>query len=844
MLRMLIAVCATVMSLAVAMPAMAQDETDIKYADWEKLAGKVETTLEGQTAPDNQLETLRNDVVNWRNRFQAGKDINSPRISTLNDQIKALGPAPKDGATEADDIASRRKELNEQLSKAQAPRIAAVEAFSRADAIIQQIDKQLRDRQAMALMRQSPSPLNPVNWGDAWKDMSAIGAGLVTEQTERANRKNWDEDLKSNAPAIAGLMLAGLLLLTIGRRWVDNLPGRLSKRASDSSRAAVEFLVSLIQIVLPMVGVILGVIALSLTGLFGEWGEPLLFALPISAATIFLGRWLVSRIFPRQDDGDLPLPLPTPRRIEARYHAFILTLLLAGYDFLTNSILPVAGLRPVPEELLIPYRVSDTTSAVIFFPLICVAAVVLSRLGQILRRAARHVEKDVVTYRLRLVAFVGGVSVLVAVAAPVLAAIGYISAANALLWPAIMSLGLIGMLIVLQEFIADLYVMLRRGKEGSREALAPVLIGFGLVLLSLPVFALIWGARPADIQEFWSQFQQGVVLGGIRLSPGRIVTFIIVFILGLTVTRLVQGAFRSSILPKTKLDDGAQNAAISGLGYIGMFLAAMLAITSAGIDLSSLAIVAGALSVGIGFGMQNIVSNFVSGIILLIERPVTVGDWIDAGGRQGIVKRIAVRSTRIQTFDKTEVIVPNSDLITQAVTNWTRGNLSGRIIVKISVAYGSDSRQVSDILLRVAEDQPTVLINPAPTVLFTGFGADGLDFEVRCIVADINGGLGVQSEMRHQIYAQLNDAGIEIPFAQRDLRLRNPEALTDALRSAGLLSRTDAAAQPEQPADPSPPEKADTPRPQPIRNSGNPADNATESSLPDAPDGDGGGDGR
>ncbi|MFI0395932.1 DUF3772 domain-containing protein [Paracoccus jiaweipingae] len=841
----MIAVLAMVLSLALSVPAMAQDDPQVDYARWEKLAGQVETVLEGGSAPDGRLETMRADVVKWRDKFQSAKGTNAPRIATLNDQIKALGPAPKEGEAEAEDIAARRKELNEQLSKAQAPRLAAVEAFSRADAIVQQIDKQLRDRQAMALMRLSPSPLNPVNWPSAWQAARDIGKGLVDEQTQRAGRKGWDDALKSNGPAIGGLLLGALLLLTVGRRWVDTLPGRLSKRASDSSRAAVDFLVSLIQIVLPMAGVVLGVIALSLTGLFGQWGEPLLFALPVAAVTIFLGRWLISRVFPRHDDGDLPLPLPTPRRIEARYHAFILTLLLALYDFLTNSILPVAGLRLVPEDDLIPYRVADMASAVIFFPLICVAALVLFRLGQILRRTSRHVDSESVSYRVRLVSFVGGFAVLSALVAPVLAAIGYVSAANAILWPVIMSLGLIGILIVLQDFIADLYVMLRRGKEGAREALAPVLIGFALVLLSLPVFALIWGARPADIQEFWAQFQQGVVLGGIRLSPGKVLTFIIVFFLGLTVTRLVQGAFRSSILPKTRLDDGAQNAAISGLGYLGMFLAAMLAITSAGIDLSSLAIVAGALSVGIGFGMQNIVSNFVSGIILLIERPVTVGDWIDAGGRQGIVKRIAVRSTRIQTFDKTEVIVPNSDLITQAVTNWTRGSLTGRIIVQVSVAYGSDTRQVADILMRVAEDQPTVLINPAPTVLFTGFGADGLDFEVRCIVSDINGGLGVQSEIRHQIYAQLNDAGIEIPFAQRDLRLRNPEVLTEALRNAGLLPKAveerEAQKAPDATAagQPSPHQR------QPVRGSGNPADNASESDLPDAPDAGGdGGDGR
>ena len=298
------------------------------------------------------------------------------------------------------------------------------------------------------------------------------------------------------------------------------------------------------------------------------------------------------------------------------------------------------------------------------------------------------------------------------------------------------------------------------------------------MIAAIPVFALIWGARVSDLAEGWTRLRQGVSLGGVRLSPGAIVTFLAVFVVGYGITRFIQGAFRTSILPRTRIDAGGQNAIVSGLGYIGVMLASVLAITAAGIDLSNLAIVAGALSVGIGFGMQNIVSNFVSGIILLIERPIALGDWIRVGTAEGYVRRISVRSTQIQTFDRTNIIVPNSDLISQPVTNWTRGSLQGRVIVPVTVAYGSDTRKVTQILTEIAEDQPIVLINPPPSVFFTGFGADGLNFEIRAIISDVNQGLGVQTEIRHQIIDRFERDEIVIPYTHRDVTIRNVEELT------------------------------------------------------------------
>ena len=239
---------------------------------------------------------------------------------------------------------------------------------------------------------------------------------------------------------------------------------------------------------------------------------------------------------------------------------------------------------------------------------------------------------------------------------------------------------------------------------------------------------------------------------------------------------MTKSGLRSALLPRTRLDPGAQNAVVAGTGYIGVFLAALAAITMAGLDLSSLAIVAGALSVGIGFGLQNIVSNFVSGIILLIERPVAVGDWIEVGGIHGTVRQISVRSTVIQTFDRTDLIVPNSDFVSGTVTNYTRRNLQGRIIVPITLPHGADSRAAEKLLLEIGEDQPLVLVNPGPVVYFTGFNTNGMTMELRVILSDINQMVAVSTEIRHQIVERFRAAGMDMASAAHQVTLHDVPA--------------------------------------------------------------------
>ncbi len=748
----------------------AQDAAVVNYTGWEADAVRAEQALADGKASNVAFEQLRTQVAVWRERFTAAQTANAARIDTLRNQIAALGAAPAEGATESPQIAARRAALNAQMVQLQAPGITAVEALSRAEGIITQIDRLIRDRQAKALLRLSPTPINPLNWPAGSAVLTQGLKTLWVETTEAWNNPARRTELRNNLPIIFLYLALALLLLLRGPDFMERQALRLHRFASLRMRYALAALVSLGQVAVPVAGTILLVLAVRASGMAGVRTSALISALPSAAFAFFAARWLGSWLFPAAgNDRDVEasrLAL-TDRPTEGRFLATMIGLLLAAEAFRQAFITEV---RP---------PLSMAAQAVWAAPLVCLVSLFLFRLGMLLRRSdsARLELGEAAVFRNRLVSLTGTAAAAIAVIAPLLAVIGYVAAANALVWPAVMSLALIGLLILLQRFATDVYLAVTRGATDAREALIPVLTGIGLFLCALPVFALIWGARTTDLSEAWNTFRNGVSIGQTRISPTVFLTFVALFVIGYLITRLAQSALKTSVLPRTRLEKGVQNALTAGLGYLGIVLSAFVAINAAGIDLSSLAIVAGALSVGIGFGLQNIVSNFVAGIILLIERPISEGDTIDVGGKQGVVKGISVRSTRLETPDRTYVIVPNADLVSGVVTNLTRFSVTGRLVMQVPVGYGCDTRAVQQILMDICEAQPMVMIDPAPSVGFVGLTGGNLTFEIRVILADVNLKGDVQTEINHQIVERFASEGIEIPVPQRDLWLRNAEAL-------------------------------------------------------------------
>ena len=744
----------------------------VDYSAWDQVASRAEAAIESGDAATDALEALRSDVSSYRDRLLGMQNAGDPRLATLQSQLEALGAAPESGS-EPDEIAQRRQELERQIAELQAPLLRAQEAYSRADGLINAIDETIRSRETERLLQRDAGPLNPGLWAPAVASLFMPFQEIVSEVTSNWNNEVRRKTLWDQMPVI--LLLVGLALLLVFRapRLIDRL-GTWLRSKTRRGTGVWSTLLSLMRLTLPTAGLLLFVFALNMSGLLGTRGTQIIFVFPLMLFVVLVARWLAAETFASDDDINT-ISLSQQGRTEARYYVNSLSWLLA--------------LNAMFSYLLEIGEWVDETKAVLGFVIHLLCGLILFRLGQILNRTGRQIEPSAdqpdelvqLSFPSRLAWLAGQGAMLVGVAGPVLSAIGYFNIAEALIFPTILTLGLFALLLILQRLTRDTYHLVTGTPVDENQSLLPVVSGSLLTLIALPVLALIWGARVADLTELWARFQAGFSFGDTRISPTDFLTFAVVFVIGYILTRLLQSGLRGSVLPKTRIDKGGQTAIVSGTGYLGIFLSAIIAITSAGIDLTALAFVAGALSVGIGFGLQNIVQNFVSGIILLIERPISEGDWIEVNGQHGTVRDISVRSTWIETFDRTEVIVPNADLVSNSVTNYTRGNTLGRLIVDVGVAYGTDTRKLEDILYKIARNHDMVLMNPEPFVHFKGFGADSLDFDVRMILRDVTKILVVRTEVNHQIAEAFKKEGIEIPFAQRDIWLRNPEALAGPL---------------------------------------------------------------
>ncbi len=283
-----------------------------------------------------------------------------------------------------------------------------------------------------------------------------------------------------------------------------------------------------------------------------------------------------------------------------------------------------------------------------------------------------------------------------------------------------------------------------------------------LLLFGWAAILAPFGAGASDVFSRLTSSQLVYRVGQVSISPGTVLGAIALFVVGMLVTRAVRGWLEQSYLPKTRMDLGLRASLSTGVTYLGGLLALLLTCAYLGVDFNKIALLASALSVGIGFGLQAVIGNFVSGLILLAERPIRVGDWIAIGDLEGDVKRINARATEIEMPDRSKLIVPNSDLISKVVRNVTHTGSLGRVKIVLKTADSADPMVVRDLVLSRMTAHPDILDEPAPSVFLNNIADGALEFTCFAYVAAPRAAYGARSELLFQIVPALREKGIPL----------------------------------------------------------------------------------
>ena len=761
-----------------------------------RLTAAIETaekTIQHLAELEEELGGLRVDVETILDDSAQIADSLRPQLAAVRSQIEKLGPPPgKDGPAEAPALAAERARLTALAADLDGAIKSTELTWVRARQLIEKITVLRHSLFAKNLMERRPSPLLPELWRDLISKAPPVGnriSYLTHDWLRWASIKRLQ----------VGLLLGAVVILFIAlRTGLGRLTDRSLKRSEPPLPSFFERAMS-VAWVAPLRALPATAAALLLYGgldamdlLFPPWGTTAAGVLKAVVLYAAVSALILAMLAPRAPQWRLVSLADGPtRRVGA-----LLCAITAVYAI--DSALPeISRVFFVPLAL----TVVQTFATSIAFAALLIGLLLTPfapRAGEV--AATPSPAGAVERYPRYAPRWLKSPLWLIALGILGLALFGYVALARFVAQQLVMT----GIVLVVSWL---LYLAIRAvtrepqqrrypvgellearfGLDAPRRnqlaRLTEIALTFALVICALPFLMMQWGFSGADIRDWFKSLFFGIEVGQFRISLARILIGIVLFIVLLFATRLLQRWLREKALQQTRMDPGIANSIDTVVGYAGVSLAALLAVSYAGLDITSLAIVAGALSVGIGFGLQSIVNNFVSGLILLIERPIKVGDRIVVGDQQGLVRRISVRATEIETFDRASLIVPNSELITGRVLNWTHRDSLGAVNVKVGVGYDSDPEQVLAILKKCADDHPEVLRTPAPMAFFENFGDSALMFTLRISLPDIAQAGRVQSDLRTAILKALRAAGIQIPFNQLDVNLRDLDGVKRSLAS-------------------------------------------------------------
>ncbi|GLK54684.1 small-conductance mechanosensitive channel [Methylopila capsulata] len=803
----LLAALALLLGLAAAAAAQDQAAPGAALDQARAQLDQIEATLKRDNLDDRTLSDMRDQIEPLSVAIGQAVTALAPQLASADARLEQIGPKPADGAPaespdvvkERDAQTAARQKIDEQIKRG---RLLQVEASQVSDEITQR----RRFLLAQRLFERSRSLLDPGLYMDmiaqAPRDIRSIQlfasdvVGVVARSLSAA----------SIALALTSAAIA-LVLLIPGRRLITTLGHRLVVEQMPKTRIR-RSATGVLFVLASTLGPVLGVLAL-------YWGLKGAGWLPARAETLAVA-FVWAAGFLGLAYG-LMRAFLTPSRPSWR----LVDLSDAAVAEIKNQpmwcalIFVIGRLLDHFNEMIVASLSASIVVNGVFAVLNAGAfALALRRIRAAEKiEAADSAEKDerlgsLFFSLLRIVAWVAVAVILAAAAA------GYVSLAqflaNQVIWIAtVMSLLTLLLIFVDDLCTSGLSAETRFGRSASEavgirpaalEQIGVLLSGLVRVIL-IGVAALFvlapWGLETTDVFVWLRLGVTGFQVGGITISLSGILGAILLVAIGFALTKAVQRWLDRDLLPKTRMDAGLKASINTGVGYLGGLGVIVLAVSNLGFSLDRLAIVAGALSVGIGFGLQAVISNFVSGVILLAERPIKAGDWIVIGSDQGNVRRISVRSTEIELFDRSTLIVPNSDFITKSVKNVTHGAPIGRVQIELTVAADVDPVEVKRILLEVAKKHSSVLAFPEPQVFFNLLGKSDNVYALFANVASPRQASSVKSDLNFALVKAFKDQGVAIGGAAGPSMVEAVDRLGEALRSG--MSPAALAAQAEAP---------------------------------------------
>ncbi|MFG5121218.1 DUF3772 domain-containing protein [Methylorubrum sp. POS3] len=750
-----------------------------------------EKSITGPNAGPGDLTRARDGLDAVADRLRTIIDALAPRLDAARERLEQIGPKPKEGE-EGEDVARERAEREQAVNDVDGTQRLAKSLLVQSDQIVDQIANRRRAAFTRGLLERSSSLLSPDLWmrvaADIPRDITSLKSGLDDTLTLfRRNGTLWNL-------LVLGLAFGLSFALYFGRRNIAPRLGRRDTAVTDPSRRRkllAAWRVLLLGTLPAVAGSYAIYYALDATELL-----PVRF-LPVASAIV--GGFAFVAFVQASADALLavgkPAWRPAPVSDAAAWRISALAVSIAVVITVSKS------LEALNSAIYAALPISIATRG-----LGAVAAAALLAIG--LHRFADTAEKEEECFGPYVAADassgIGGPLRLLGWAAAAVIAVaplvGYVALSSFLVDQLIWAAGLIVLLWLLMASADTLIGGSLSGetrlattlqantglRRRSLNQIAVLATGAARVLLIAIAALLIlapWGLDSTDVFSSIRTAFFGFKIGDVTISLSAIALGITILGVGVFITRGIQRWLENTYLPATDLDAGLRNSISTVAGYVGFLLTLALAFSYLGLSLEKLTIVAGALSVGIGFGLQSIVNNFVSGLLLLWERPIRVGDQVLIGDSEGIVKRISVRSTEIQTFDRSAVIVPNSNLISGIVKNRVRGDRTGRVIIAVSVLRNQDPVRAAEMMVACASAHPDVLKQPPPRVVFKKIGDPFLEFELVAMIVDVNLSQKVQSDLNFSVFKTLSDAEFIPPMgpASSFITVQGLEPVRDAL---------------------------------------------------------------